>query len=99
VPEDTTETKITSIDDAVESILAPIEEPTEEVIESQATEEISAETETEEVVEEEEEEVLEASESEDDEDQEEDAVQEETPTFSVKVDGNIEEVTLDELKS
>ena len=93
--EDTTETKITSIDDAVESIIAPSEEPTEEVLEAQETEEISAEDETEEV---EEEEVLEASESEDDEDQEEDAGLEEPELYSVKVDGQDSQVTLEDLK-
>ncbi len=53
--EDTTETKITSIEDAVQSIIAPSEEPTEEVLEAQETEESidlieeTAEAETEEV--------------------------------------------------
>ena len=56
---DTTETKITSIEDAVQSIIAPSEEPTEEVLEAQETEEATeeveatAEPETEEVEEEE----------------------------------------------
>jgi len=96
VPEDTTETKITSIEDAVESIVAPSEEPTEEVT-AQETEEISAETETEEV--EEEEEVLEASESEDDEDLIDEPSQEEPEEiYSVKVDGQETQVTLDDLK-
>ena len=94
--EDTTETKISTIEDAVESIVAPSEEPTEEVLEAQETEEISAEDETEEVVEEEE--VLEASESEDDEDQEEDAGLEEPELYSVKVDGQEAQVTLEDLK-
>ena len=104
--EETTETKpISTIEDAVESIVAPSEEPTEEVT-AQATGEVtdetaqeveaSAETETEEVVEEEE--VLEASESEDDEDQEEDAGLEEPELYSVKVDGQEAQVTLDDLK-
>ena len=97
MPEDTTETKITSIEDAVESIVAPSEEPTEEVLEAQETEEISAETETEEV--EEEEEVLEASEFEDDEDLIDEPSQEEPEEFySVKVDGQEAQVTLDDLK-
>jgi len=96
VPEDTTETKITSIEDAVESIVAPSEEPTEEVLEAQETEEISAETETEEV--EEDEEVLEASEFEDDEDLIDEPSQEEPEVFSVKVDGQETQVTLDDLK-
>ena len=97
MPEDTTETKITSIEDAVESIVAPSEEPTEEVLEAQETEEISAETETEEV--EEEEEVLEASEFEDDEDLIDEPSQEEPEEFySVKVDGQEAQVTLEDLK-
>jgi hypothetical protein len=106
VAEETTETKpISTIEDAVESIVAPSEEPTEEVT-AQATGEVtdetaqeveaSAETETEEVVEEEE--VLEASESEDDEDQEEDAGLEEPELYSVKVDGQEAQVTLEDLK-
>jgi len=94
VPEDTTETKITSIEDAVESIVAPSEEPTEEVLEAQETEEISAEPETEEVEEEE----VEAS-SEDDEDLIDEPSQEEPEEFySVKVDGQEAQVTLDDLK-
>ena len=93
MPEDTTETKITSIEDAVESIVAPSEEPTEEVLEAQETEEISAEPETEEVEEEE----VEASDS-DDEDQEEDAGLEEPELYSVKVDGQEAQVTLEDLK-
>ena len=96
MPEDTTETKITSIEDAVESIVAPSEEPTEEVLEAQETEEISAEPETEEV--EEEEEVLEASEFEDDEDLIDEPSQEEPEVFSVKVDGQEAQVTLEDLK-
>ena len=96
MPEDTTETKITSIEDAVESIVAPSEEPTEEVT-AQETEEISAEPETEEV--EEEEEVLEASEFEDDEDLIDEPSQEEPEEFySVKVDGQEAQVTLEDLK-
>ena len=93
--EDTTETKITSIEDAVQSIIAPSEEPTEEVLEAQETEEISAEPETEEV---EEEEVLEASDS-DDEDLIDEPSQEEPEEFySVKVDGQEAQVTLEDLK-
>ena len=95
MPEDTTEPKISTIEDAVESIVAPSEEPTEEVT-AQETEEISAETETEEV--EEEEEVIEAS-SEDDEDLIDEPSQEEPEEFySVKVDGQEAQVTLDDLK-
>jgi hypothetical protein len=103
VSEDTTETKITSIDDAVQSIIAPSEEPTEEVLEAQETEEIeaSAEDETEEVgeVEESEEEVeIEASDQ-DDEDQEEDAIpQEAEEVYTVRADGQESQATLSELK-
>ena len=93
MPEDTTETKITSIEDAVESIVAPSEEPTEEVT-AQETEEISAEPETEEVEEEE----VEAS-SEDDEDLIDEPSQEEPEEiYSVKVDGQEAQVTLEDLK-
>ena len=93
MPEDTTEPKISTIEDAVESIVAPSEEPTEEVT-AQETEEISAETETEEVEEEE----VEAS-SEDDEDLIDEPSQEEPEEFySVKVDGQEAQVTLDDLK-
>ena len=93
MPEDTTEPKISTIEDAVESIVAPSEEPTEEVT-AQETEEISAEPETEEVEEEE----VEAS-SEDDEDLIDEPSQEEPEEFySVKVDGQEAQVTLDDLK-
>ena len=95
MPEDTTETKITSIEDAVESIVAPSEEPTEEVLEVQETEEISAAPETEEV--EEEEEVLEASDS-DDEDLIDEPSQEEPEFYSVKVNGQEKQVSLNDLK-
>ena len=103
--EESTETKITDIDSAVSSIVEPVEEPTEEVT-TQTTElgsppdetevEASAELETEEVEEEEEVEV-EASDS-DDEDQEEYESQVEPETYSVKVDGQEAQVTLDDLK-
>ena len=96
MPEDTTEPKISTIEDAVESILAPSEEPTEEVLEAQETEEISAEPETEEVEEEEVEEI-EASES-DDEDLIEEPSQEEPELISVKVNGQERMVSLDDLK-
>ena len=95
--EDTTETKITSIEDAVESIVAPSEEPTEEVLEAQETEEISAEPETEEVEEEEEVEEIEASDS-DDEDLIDEPSQEEPEFYSVKVNGQEKQVSLDDLK-
>ena len=94
--EDTTETKISTIEDAVESIIAPSEEPTEEVLEVQETEEISAEPETEEVEEEEVEEI-EASDS-DDEDLIEEPSQEEPELYAVKVNGQEAQVTLDDLK-
>jgi len=97
VAEDTTETKITSIEDAVESIVAPSEEPTEEVLEVQETEEISAEPETEEVEEEEEVEEIEASDS-DDEDLIDEPSQEEPDFYSVKVNGQEKQVSLDDLK-
>ena len=97
---ETTETKpISTIEDAVESIIAPSEEPTEEVLESQETEEATeeveatAEDETEEVEEEE----VEAS-SEDDEDLIDEPSQEEPEFYSVKVDGQEAQVTLDDLK-
>ena len=103
--EESTETKITDIDSAVSSIVEPVEEPTEEVT-TQTTElgsppdetevEASAELETEEVEEEEEVEV-EASDS-DDEDQEEYESQVEPETYSVKVNGQESQVTLDDLK-
>ena len=98
--EDTTETKITSIEDAVQSIIAPSEEPTEEVLEAQETEEATeeveatAEPETEEVEEEEE---VQASDS-DDEDLIEEPSQEEPERYIVKVNGQESEVTLDDLK-
>ena len=97
MPEDTTETKITSIDDAIESIVAPSEEPTEEVLEAQETEEISAEPETEEVEEEEEVEEIEASDS-DDEDLIDEPSQEETELYTVKVNGQESQVSLNDLK-
>ena len=94
MPEDTTEAKpISTIEDAVESIVAPSEEPTEEVLEAQETEEISAEPETEEVEEEE----VQASDS-DDEDLIDEPSQEEPELHDVKVDGHERQVTLDDLK-
>ena len=82
------------------------EETTEEVIEeSQETEEISAEAEVideveveEEDVTEEEVEEIEASDSEDDEDPIEEASQQEPERYSVKVNGQEEQVSLDDLK-
>jgi len=100
-----TETPITDIDSAMNSILMP-EETTEEVIEeSQETEEISAEAEVADEVEVEEEDVteeeaeeIEASDSEDDEDPIEEASQQEPERYSVKVNGQEEQVSLDDLK-
>jgi hypothetical protein len=100
VAKDTTEPKISTIEDAVESIVAPSEESTEEVLEAQETEEATeeveatAEPETEEVEEEEE---VEASDS-DDEDLIEEPSREEPLMYSVKVDGQNAEVTLEDLK-
>ena len=96
---DTTEPKITDIESAVSSIVEPVEETTEEVLEVQETEEATeeveatAEPETEEVEEEE----VEAS-SEDDEDLIEEPSQEEPELHFVKVDGQERQVTLDDLK-
>ena len=100
-----TETPITDIDSAVSSIIEPVEETTEEVIEeSQETEEISAEAEVADEVEEEvteEAEEIEASDYEDDEDPIDDASLEdpvETERYTVKVNGQESEVTLEDLK-
>lgn len=100
-----TETPITDIDSAVSSIIEPVEETTEEVIEeSQETEEISAEAEVADEVEEEvteEAEEIEASDYEDDEDPIEDASLEdpvETERYTVKVNGEESQVTLEDLK-
>ena len=100
---ETTEPTISTIEDAVESIIAPNEETTEEVT-SQTTElgsppdetevEDSAELETEEVEEEEE---VEASDS-DDEDLIEEPSQEEPELHTVKSNGQEFQVTLDDLK-
>ncbi len=101
-----TETPITDIDSALSSIVEPVEEETtEEVIEeSQETEEISAEAEVADEVEEEvteEAEEIEASDYEDDEDPIEEASSEEPVTpelITVKVNGQEEQVTLENLK-
>jgi len=101
-----TETPITDIDSALSSIVEPVEEETtEEVIEeSQETEEISAEAEVADEVEEEvteEAEEIEASDYEDDEDPIEDASLEdpvETERYTVKVNGEESQVTLEDLK-
>ena len=103
--ESTTEPKVTDIDSALNSILDVPTETTEEIIEeSQETEVISDEAEvideveTEEEITEEEAEEIEASNSEDDEDQIEDASPEEPQRYTVKVDGQETEVTLEDLK-
>jgi len=101
-----TETPITDIDSALSSIVEPVEEEiTEEVIEeSQETEEISAEAEVADEVEEEiteEAEEIEASDYEDDEDPIEDASLEdpvEPERYTVKVNGQESQVTLEDLK-
>ena len=98
--EDTTEPKISTIEDAVESITAPSEEPTEEVLEAQETEETTEEVEATaeaEIEEVEEDEEVEASDS-DDEDLIEEPSQEEPERYTVKVNGQESEVTLDDLK-
>ncbi len=100
-----TETTITDIDSAMTSMLMP-EETTEEVIEeSQETEEISADAEVADEVEVEEEDVteeeaeeIEASDSEDDEDPIEEASLQEPERYSVKVNGQEEQVSLEDLK-
>ena len=100
-----TEPKITDVDSAISSILEPVEETTEEVIEeSQETEEISAEAEVADEVEEEvteEAEEIEASDYEDDEDPIDDASLEDPVVperYTVKVNGQESEVTLEDLK-
>ena len=104
---ETTETNGITIDDAVESLIAPMEE-TEEVVEeeAQATEEItdeveeSAESEAEEL-DDSEEEYSEEEYSDVEEDEEEvveDAGQEEPEGYSVKIDGQEVRVSLDDLK-
>ncbi len=105
---ETTETQIDgSIESAIESIIAPIEEVKEETVseEIQATEveteevEATAESDTEEVEASEEDSDVELSAEElDDNDQVEDAVQDAPSNIKVKIDGNEVEVTLDELK-
>ena len=102
----TTEPTVTDIDSALSSILDVPTETTEEIIEeSQETEVISdeaevideVETEEEEITEEEAEEI-EASDSEDDDDLIEEASQQEPERYAVKVNGQEEQVSLDDLK-
>jgi hypothetical protein len=96
-----------SIESAIESIIAPIEEEKDETVseEIQATEveteevEATAESDTEEYEASEEDSDVELSAEElDDNDQVEDAVQDAPSNIRVKIDGNEVEVTLDELK-
>ena len=107
---ETTEPKVTDVDSALSSILEPVqEETTEAIIEDEQiteeeTEEVEATAESD-IEEEVEEEVEEAEEeiyaSEDDENHLEDASQEEPEmqnTYTVKVDGVEQQVTLDDLK-
>ena len=101
--ETTTETTITDIDSALNSIIESSEETTEAIIEEeiQDTEEISPESEIEEEVDSEEEiteEEAEATDSEDDDDQIEDASQSEPEMHTVKSNGQELQVTLDDLK-
>tara|TARA_R110001606_G_scaffold114915_1_gene242628 strand:+ start:446 stop:1447 length:1002 start_codon:yes stop_codon:yes gene_type:complete len=106
VSESTTEPKVTDIDSALNSILdvptETIEEAPEEEIretdEISAEAEVADEVETEEEITEQEAEEIEASDSEDDEDQIEDASPEEPQRYTVKVDGQETEVTLEDLK-
>jgi len=105
-----TETTITDIDSAISSIVEPMEDTTEEVTEEvQATEEATEVVETAESEEtteveeetEEEAEEIEASDSEDDVDQIDDAsseAPESQNSFTVKVDGVEQQVTLEDLK-
>jgi len=110
---DTTETTMDgSIETAVESIIAPIEEEKVETVEAetQATEEAIEEVEETAEVEieatedsdsdnpEDEEVSLEAGEQDEDDNTLEDAVQEEPDLIAVKVNGKLEQVSLDELK-
>lgn len=110
---DTIEDKPLTIEDAVQGILAP-EEATETVEEETQTtedetieatdenaevEETTAESDTDDEAESDDAEEIEASAEDDDNDYEDDAVQDEAPnTYSVKVDGQVKEVSLDELK-
>lgn len=93
-PEEATET-------VEEETQATETETIEATDESAEVEEVTAESDTEEEAETEDdvEEIEASSEDEIDNDYEEDAVQDEVPnTFSVKIDGQVKEVTLDELK-
>ena len=107
---ETTEPKVTDVDSAISSILEPVqEETTESIIEEEIqeteveTEEVEATAESdieEEVDSDQEDEEIYASES-DDENHLEDASQEEPEmqnTYTVKVDGVEQQVTLDDLK-
>ena len=104
--ETTTEPKVTDVDSALNSILEPVQEETteavieEEQITEEETEEVeaTAESDIEEEVEEEVEEAEEIYASEDDENHLEDASQVEPERYTVKVDGQETQVTLDDLK-
>ena len=101
---ETTEPKVTDVDSALNSILEPVQEETteavieEEQITEEETEEVeaTAESDIEEEVEEEVEEAEEIYASEDDENHLEDASQLEPERFTVKVDGQETQVTLDD---
>lgn len=108
---ETTEPKVTDVDSALNSILEPVQEETTEAVieedqiteeETEETEEVeaTADAEIEEEVESEEEvedEEIYASES-DTENHLDDASQEEPSLYTVKVNGQEEQVTLDDLK-
>ena len=95
-----------TIESAISSLIAPemsmedtIEEETQETEEISAESEVEEEIDTEEDVTEDEEEEVEASDSDEDyEDQVEDARSEEPQKYSVKVDGQETEVSLEDLK-
>jgi hypothetical protein len=102
---ETTETKGITIEDAVESLIAPME-TTEEITEEEAqitdeSTEVEETAESEEIeAEDSEEEYSEEEDSDVEEDEEaiEDAGQEELEGYSVKIDGQEVQVTLDDLK-
>lgn len=109
---ETLERPNTSVEGAIESILLTeeAEQPEEETVEAtqeqaeEVEEEVEAEVETEEDVEEEEDDVEESEESEDEESEDEEDTEDteqagtQAQSFTVKVDGKTEVVTLDELK-
>ena len=109
---ETLERPDTSVEGAIASILQSeeTEQPEEETVEAtqeqaeEVEEEVEAEVETEEDVEEEEDDVEESEESEDEESEDEEDTEDteqagtQAQSFTVKVDGKTEVVTLDELK-